>query len=108
MGNNNQGYRINPVTGQQVDIQGFPIRNNRPVAQPKQTSPINNLIQQAMSAQPNVPTLAQLFPYMNYGATNMNNLGGLLGMTGQFGAGRFLGGNTMGNTGMTSNAMNTM
>jgi len=29
-------------------------------------------------------------------------------MAGQYGAGRFLGGNTMGNTGMTSNAMNTM
>jgi hypothetical protein len=75
--------------------------SNRP---PQNNSMVNQLVQQAMAAQANPVSMAQLFPYMNYG----DNMGGLLGMTGQYGAGRFLGGNAMGNTGMTSNAMNTM
>lgn len=102
MGNANQNYRYNPVTGQYTDIQGYPINNpfvNRAVAQPKQKSPINDLLSQAMSAQPAVPTLAQLFP------TLLSNTGGILGQ-GQYGAGRFLGNNVVGNPSLTSTAMN--
>jgi len=78
----------------------------------KQKSPINDLLAQAMAAQPAAPTLAQLFPSMQ--STPMTNYSGLLGnpmgnqMQGQYGAGRFLGGNAMANYGSTSNAMNTM
>lgn len=61
------------------------------------SSNISNLVQQAMSAQANPISMAQLFPYMNYGATNnmganMGGMGGLLGLTGtgSSGAGRFL------------------
>ena len=85
----------------------------------KQKSPINDLLAQAMAAQPAAPTLAQLFPSMQFmpQSTNqapMTNYSGLLGnpmgnqMQGQYGAGRFLGGNAMANYGSTSNAMNTM
>lgn len=70
-------------------------------------SPVNNLVQQAMSAQANPVSMAQLFPYMNYGTNNADNtsgLGGLLGITGsgQFGAGRFLGSNVIGNPSLST------
>lgn len=61
-----------------------------------QTSNISNLVQQAMNAQANPVSMAQLFPYMNYGATdNTGGMGGLLSMAGRSGAGRFLSGNIM-------------
>ncbi len=118
--------------GRQYTTNGFnPYeRNYLTPAQPTQSvaqqSPINNLLAQAMAAKANAPSMASLFPSM--GAMSFGNpslsMGGLLGQQnqfgsssfgqatpfsqGQFGAGRFLSGNTMGNTGMTSNAMNTM
>lgn len=119
IGNRNQGSQVyyDPATGQYYTANnswfftGGSPRNyigQAPFAQSKQlSSNMQNLVNQAMSAQANPVSMAQLFPYMNYG-TNTGGLGGLLGMTGQYGAGRFLGGNAMGNTSMTSNAMNTM
>ena len=80
--------------------------------QPAQKSPINDLVAQAMNAKANPVSIAQLFPNMsNPSMSNlMTNYSGLLSnqMQGQYGAGRFLGGNAMANYGSTSNAMNTM
>ena len=83
--------------------------------QNQQKSPISDLVAQAMAAKANPVSMEQLFPSMNAPTMGnpMTNFSGLLGQAtpfgqGQFGAGRFLSGNTMGNTGMTSNAMNTM
>lgn len=80
-----------------------------------QKSPISDLLAQAMAAKANPVSMEQLFPSMNAPTMGnpMTNFSGLLGQAtpfgqGQFGAGRFLSGNTMGNTGMTSNAMSTM
>ena len=80
-----------------------------------QKSPISDLLAQAMAAKANPVSIEQLFPSMNAPTMGnpMTNFSGLLGQAtpfgqGQFGAGRFLSGNTMGNTGMTSNAMSTM
>ena len=90
-----------------------PIRN---YLQPQNTQPqISSLVAQAMAAKPNVPTMGQLFPGMsapNMGGMfgNANGTGGLLGgytAQGQYGAGRFLGNNIMGNPSLTSTAMNT-
>lgn len=116
MGSNQNQVYYDPATGQYYTGVGynngfFQRRNyiNQPMVNqnPTPSSNTSKLIEQAMAAQANPVSMAQLFPYMNYGA-NTGGLGGLLGMTGQYGAGRFLGGNAMGNTGMTSNAMNTM
>lgn len=86
-----------------------PLRNylNQPSfnQNPTPSSNISNLVQQALSAQANVPSLAQLFPYMSYGqdqGSGMNGMGGLLSGTGQFGAGRFLSSNVMGNPSLTT------
>ena len=77
-----------------------------------QKSPINDLLAQSLAAKANPVSMAQLFPSMsNPSMSNpMTNYSGLLGnqMQGQYGAGRFLGGNSMANYGSTSNAMNTM
>lgn len=79
--------------------------------QPQNTQPqISSLVAQAMAAKPNVPTMAQLFPSMGGMFGNANGTGGLLGgytAQGQYGAGRFLGSNIMGNPSLTSTAMNT-
>lgn len=76
----------------------------RPTPPQFQPSNINNLVTQAMQAQANVPTLSQLFP--SFGGMNFGNpstsMGGLLSGTGQFGAGRFLGNNVMGNPSLTT------
>lgn len=76
--------------------------------QPAQKSPINELLAQSLAAKPNAPGLAQLFSGMS--APNMGGGQGmpigLLGQ-GQYGAGRFLGNNVMGNPSLTSTAMNT-
>jgi hypothetical protein len=66
--------------------------------QTQKPSIINDLIQQAMNAQANAPTMGQLFP---------GSLGGLLGnggysAQGQYGAGRFLGSPIMGNPSLTA------
>jgi hypothetical protein len=77
----------------------------------EQKSPINDLVAKAMAAKPNAPTLQSLFPnmgnqsMMNYQAPMQAPM--MNPMAGQYGAGRFLGGNSM-SSGMTSNAMNTM
>ena len=90
--------------------------NIAPVQQPaQQQSPISALLAQSLAAKPNVPTMAQLFsgmPAPNMGGMfgNANGTGGLLGGYtgyGQYGAGRFLGSNVMGNPSLTSTAMNT-
>jgi len=75
-----------------------------------QKSPISDLLTQAMAAKANVPTLQSLFPNMGMQGMLSTPMQSTMvsPMAGQYGAGRFLGGNTMGNTGMTSNAMNTM
>lgn len=81
-----------------------------------QKSPINDLLAQSLAAKANPVSMAQLFPSMsNPSISNpMTNYSGLLSnpmvnqMQGQYGAGRFLGGNAMTNYGSTSNAMNTM
>ena len=78
-------------------------RNRIPMARPMQPapqkSPINELLAQSLAAKPNAPTLAQLFPAL------LSNTGGILGQ-GQYGAGRFLGNNVVGNPSLTSTAMN--
>lgn len=72
----------------------------------QQVSPINALLAQSLAAKPNAPTLAQLFPTMGGMYNNANGLlGGFTG-AGQYGAGRFLGNNVMGNPSLTSTAMN--
>lgn len=76
----------------------------RQIQQPVQKSPIADLLAQALAAKPNAPTMAQLFPGMV--APNMGGSQGILGQ-GQYGAGRFLGSNVMGNPSLTSTAMNT-
>jgi hypothetical protein len=100
--NPNQVY-YDPAKGQYYTISNtgylgsmFNNRGRNYIGAGQNQSQVNSLVQQAMNAQPNTPSLAQLFPYMNYGATNnmganMGGLGGLLGMTGSSGAGRFLG-----------------
>lgn len=95
MGGIASGYTWNPNQGYYTDFYGRPVFMGGPMS-PNYKAPINktpssnisNLVQQAMNAQANPVSLAQLFPYMNYGA----NTGSLLS-----GAGRFLGGNAMGN-----------
>lgn len=80
----------------------------RPMQQTAQPSPISNLLAQALAAKPNAPGLSQLFPGMvapNMGGSQGMPIG-LLGQ-GQYGAGRFLGSNVMGNPSLTSTAMNT-
>lgn len=74
--------------------------------QQQTVSPINDLLAKAAAAKPNAPTLAQLFPTMGGMYNNANGLlGGFTG-AGQYGAGRFLGNNVMGNPSLTSTAMN--
>jgi len=95
IGNRNQ-YSYNPDTGYYTDFYGRPVfRLPESYIQQQQTpsSNISNLVQQAMAAQANPVSMAQLFPYMNYGGTNNTGMGGLLDMIGQgsSGAGRFLG-----------------
>lgn len=101
--NQNQVY-YDPETGQYYTGVGY--NNgffqrinylNQPTVNknPTPSSNTTKLIEQAMAAQANPVNMAQLFPYMNYGATNgtnMGGLGGLLGLTGtgSSGAGRFL------------------
>lgn len=116
MGSGSQVYSPNPIvrmlTGNQ---QAMGLIKNK--SQLQQTpSPINDLLAKAMASQANPVSIAQLFPSMsNPSISNpMTNYSGLLGnpmgnqMQGQYGAGRFLGGNVMTNYGSTSNAMNTM
>lgn len=94
------GVGYNYYTGVGYNNGFFQRRNylNQPTVNqnPTPSSNTTKLIEQAMSAQANPVSMAQLFPYMNYGATNnignMGGLGGLLGLTGtgSSGAGRFL------------------
>lgn len=85
--------------------------NIAPVQQPaQQQSPISALLAQSLAAKANTPTMSQLFPSMGSMFGNANGTGGLLGGYtgyGQYGAGRFLGNNVMGNPSLTSTAMNT-
>lgn len=72
----------------------------------QQKSPISELLAQSLAAKANTPTLAQLFPTMGGMYNNANGLlGGFTG-AGQYGAGRFLGNNVIGNPSLTSTAMN--
>jgi hypothetical protein len=84
---------------------------------PQTPSPLNDLLAKAMAARANAPTINQLFSSMG----NQGILGSTVAPNGayqmpfnfgsqlanpSYGAGRFLGGNSM-SSGMTSNAMNT-
>lgn len=113
---NGQIYHPDPITRMVLNNQQtMGIGKGKTQEQPMQ-SPINDLLARAMASQANPVSIAQLFPSMsNPSMSNpMTNYSGLLSnpmgnpMQGQYGAGRFLGGNAMTNYGSTSNAMNTM
>ena len=110
--NQNQVY-YDPESGRYYTGSGngfFQHRNylNQPTfnQNPTPSSNATKLIEQAMAAQANPVSMAQLFPYMNYGGTNNTGMGGLLDMIGQgsSGAGRFLGASNP----LTSNNSTTM
>jgi hypothetical protein len=110
--NNGQIYHPDPIARMVLNNQQLFTKGTGRIQPQAKQSPINDLLAKAMAAQPNAPTLAQLFPNLNMPSmyqSPMNNYSGILGnpMAGQYGAGRFLGGNSM-SSGMTSNAMNTM
>lgn len=100
-------WHPDPIVRMQMGYENRNMGNYMP-QQPVQQSPISNLLAQALAAKPNAPTMAQLFPNMvapNMGGSQGMPIG-LLGQ-GQYGAGRFLGNNVMGNPSLTSTAMNT-
>jgi len=96
----------NPVSARKTYIDAL-----NKVTTTQQVSPLNDLLAKAMAAKANAPTLQSLFP--NMGNQSMMNYQAPMQapmvnpMAGQYGAGRFLGNNSM-SSGMTSNAMNTM